>query len=149
MLLHPTLQSLRGMKLNGMAQALQEQLELGHGKELEFEERFALLVDREVIHRQNKGFDRRLRNAKLKHNASLEDIDYKYPRKLEGSLVRSLASCDWVREHHNLIITGARGPPGAIFRARRPTGVGKTFVASALANQACRIGFTETGLKVC
>ncbi len=78
MLLHPTLQSLRGMKLDGMAQALQEQLELGHGKELEFEERFALLVDREVIHRQNKGFDRRLRNAKLKHNASLEDIDYKY-----------------------------------------------------------------------
>ena len=134
MLLHPTLQSLRGMKLDGMAQALQEQLELGHGKELEFEERFALLVDREVIHRQNKGFDRRLRNAKLKHNASLEDIDYKYPRKLEGSLVRSLASCDWVREHHNLIITG-------------PTGVGKTFVASALANQACRIGFTALYAK--
>jgi DNA replication protein DnaC len=134
MLRHPTLQTLKTMKLEGMAQALQEQLEFGQAKELGFEERLGLLVDREATHRENKGFTRRLRNAKLKQNASLEDLDYSHPRKLDAGLVRSLASCDWVREHHNLIITG-------------PTGVGKTFLACALSHQACRVGFTALYTK--
>jgi DNA replication protein DnaC len=129
MLTHPTLQSLKSMKLEGMAQALQEQLDLGQAKELGFEERLGLLVDREATHRDNKGFTRRLTRAKLKQNAALEDLDYSHPRKLDAGLIRSLSPCDWVRERHNLIITG-------------PTGVGKTFLACALAHQACRVGFT-------
>ncbi len=134
MLIHPTLQTLRSMKLEGMAQALQEQLDLGQAKELAFEERLGLLVDREATHRDNKGFARRLLRAKLKQNAALEDLDYAHPRKLDAGLIRSLAPCDWVRERHNLIITG-------------PTGVGKTFLACALAHQACRVGFTALYAK--
>ena len=134
MLTHPTLQSLKSMKLEGMAQALQEQLDSGQVKELAFEERLGLLVDREATHRDNKGFNRRLTRAKLKQNASLEDLDYSHPRKLDAVLVRSLAACDWVRERHNLIITG-------------PTGVGKTFLACALAHQACRVGFSPLYTK--
>ena len=136
MLIHPTLQTLRNMKLEGMAQALQEQLELGQAKELAFEERLGLLVDREATHRDNKGFSRRLLRARLKQNAALEDVDYKHPRGLDAALVRSLAAGEWIKERHNLIITG-------------PTGVGKTYIACALAHQACRLGFsafyTQTG----
>jgi DNA replication protein DnaC len=136
MLTHPTLQTLRTMKLEGMAQALQEQLELGQAKDLTFEERLGLLVDREATHRDNKGFSRRLLRARLKQNAALEDVDYKHPRGLDASLVRSLAAGEWIKERHNLIITG-------------PTGVGKTYIACALAHQACRLGFsafyTQTG----
>jgi Rad3-related DNA helicase len=106
------------MKLEGMAQALHEQLETGQAKGLAFEERLALLVDREALHRDNRGFARRLQKAKLKQNAALEDLDYKHPRNLDAALVRSLTSCEWVRERHNLIITG-------------PTGVGKTYIACA------------------
>lgn len=129
MLTHPTLQHLRAMKLDGMAQAFQEQLELNNVKDLVFEERLALLIDREMVTRDNRGFARRLRNARLKQQATLEDLDYKHPRNLDAKLVRSLSGCDWVGERHNLIITG-------------PTGVGKTYLTCALAHQACRRGFT-------
>jgi DNA replication protein DnaC len=94
MLNHPTLHQLRAMKLDGMALAFQEQLEQSHQsnlKELSFEERFGLLVDREAATRDNRGLARRLRNAKLKQQATLEDLDYKHPRNLDGKLVRSLA----------------------------------------------------------
>lgn len=129
MLNHPTLHQLRAMKLDGMAQAFQEQLELGNHKDLPFEERFGLLVDREILIRDNRGLARRLRNAKLKQQATLEDIDYKHPRNLDGKMVRSLASCEWLTERLSLTITG-------------PTGVGKTYIACAFAHQACRLGFT-------
>lgn len=127
MLTHPTLQQLRAMKLDGMAQALQEQLELGNTRDLSFEERLGLLVDRELSSRDNRSLERRLKNAKLKQQATLEDLDYQHPRALDPKLVRSLASCTWLKDHHNLIITG-------------PTGVGKTYLACAFAHQACRLG---------
>ncbi len=129
MLTHPTLEKLRTMKLEGMAIALQEQLELGSSQELSFEERLGLLIDREATSRDNRNFQRRLKTAKLKQHATLEDIDFKHPRGLDRSVIQSLASCSWVKEHHNLIISG-------------PTGVGKTYLASALAHQACRYGFS-------
>jgi DNA replication protein DnaC len=125
MLNHPSLDKLRHMKLDGMAQAFQEQLELKSSQELSFEERLGLLIDREMTHRDNRRFDRRLKNAKLKQPASLEDIDFKHPRNLDSSLLQSLSSCQWIKDRLNLLISG-------------PTGVGKSYLSSALALQACR-----------
>jgi len=128
-LIHPTLQKLRTMQLHGMAQALQEQLESSSTRGMAFEERLGLLVDREQLHRQNKGFERRLAYAKLKQRATLEDLDLRHSRNLDAALVRSLSAGDWVREHRSLIVTG-------------PTGTGKTFISCALAHSACRWGFS-------
>jgi DNA replication protein DnaC len=94
------------------------------------EERFGLLVDREAATRDNRGLARRPRNARLKQQAALEDLDYKHPRNRGGKLVRSLASLEWVKERLSLTITG-------------PTGVGKTYIACAFAHQACRLGVTS------
>jgi DNA replication protein DnaC len=91
----------------GMAVALQEQLELNNAKDLTFEERLALLIDREFAHRDNRRFTRRLRNAKLKQHTSLEDIDYKHPRSLDKPLLRSLSTGDYLKEHHNVPVFGA------------------------------------------
>ena len=129
MLINPTLDKLRVMKLDGMALALQEQLELKNAKELDFEQRLALLVDREMLNRDNKRFNRLLKNAKLRQEATLENINHQHPRNLDALLMRDLATCEWIKEHNNLIITG-------------PTGVGKTYIASALAHQACRNNLT-------
>ena len=131
MLNHPTLEQLRSLKLTGMAQAFSEQLELGTNgsNDLSFEERLAILVEREAVTRDNKRLTTRLRNAKLRHQASIEDIDYKHPRNLDKKMIKSLATCAWLQDKHNLIITGA-------------TGTGKTYLGCALAQQACRLGFT-------
>jgi DNA replication protein DnaC len=129
MLNHPTLNHLKIMKLDGMAQAFREQLELNHSRELSFEERLALLIDREMIHRENKRFSGKLSNAKLRQAATLEDIDYQHSRNLDPSFIQNLATLDWLKQKHNLIITG-------------PTGVGKTFLACAFAHQACRKDFS-------
>lgn len=130
MLHHPTLHKFDALGLEGMAQALREQLEAqSQYRDLSFEERIGLLIDRELTLRDTKGFERRLKAAKLRQDASLEDLDLKHPRKLDSSLVRSLASAGWVREHRNLLITG-------------PTGVGKTYIACAMGQAACRHGFT-------
>jgi DNA replication protein DnaC len=128
MLQHPTLEKLKAMKLEGMVQAFTEQLEM-KSNDLSFEERLGLLVDREATFRDNKRFSTKLRNAKLRHQASLENIDYSHPRQLDRSLTQNLASCNWLKQKHNLIITG-------------PTGVGKTYLACALGHQACRYDFT-------
>jgi len=96
---------------------------------LDFDERFGLLVDAEWIDRQNKRLARNLREAKLRlSDACIEGIDYPPSRKLDKAVIRGLASCAWVHEHHNVVITG-------------PTGVGKTYIACALAQQACRKGY--------
>lgn len=129
MLTQPSIQQLKALKLDGMAQALQEQLELGQARELSFDERLGLLIDREVSARDNKTFKRRLANARLKQPATLEDVDHQHPRGLDARLLRSLADGSWIGEHRNVIITG-------------PTGVGKTYLGCALAHQACRQGFT-------
>lgn len=129
MLKHPTLDKLHALKLTGMAAALADQSATPDISELSFEERLGLLVDREMTERENRRMTSRLRRAKLRHTAILEDIDYRNPRGLDKGLIQSLAACQWVKEHLNVLITG-------------PTGVGKTWLACALAHKACREGYT-------
>lgn len=135
MLTHPTLDKLQALKFIGMATALAEQSKMPDIEELAFEERLGLLVDRELTERENRRLTSRLRRAKLKHNAALEDIDYRHPRGLDKSLIQSLAACQWVKEHLNILLTG-------------PTGVGKTWLACALAHKACREGYTAHYLRL-
>lgn len=129
MLTHPTLEKLRSIRLFGMAGALQEQLELKNADALTFEERLGLLVDRELTERENKRFSSQLKKAQLRQRATLEDLDYRYPRGLDKALIRSLSSCQWLKERRQLCITGA-------------TGTGKTYLACAFAHQAVRQGYT-------
>jgi len=129
MLNEQTFEKLHTMKLNGMADALQEQLKHSSMAELSFEERFSLLVDRQWVWKENRRLHRLLTNAKLKINACIEDIDYKKNRGVDKSVILSLAGCQWITHVQNIIITG-------------PTGVGKTYVACAMANCACRHGFS-------
>ena len=135
MLTHPTLDKLQTLKFTGMATALAEQMKIPDIDELAFEERLGLLVDREITERENRRLSSRLRRARLKHNAAIEDIDYRYPRGLDKSLIQSLSACRWVKEHLNILITG-------------PTGVGKTWLGCALAHKACREGYTAQYLRL-
>jgi len=135
MLHHPTIEKLTTLRFTGMAQALQEQIEMDHLDDMTFEERLGLLLDREQSVRETKKLTTRLRKAKLRHDACIEDIDFRYPRGLDKSLVTRLSSCDWIRKHQNLIITG-------------PTGVGKSYLGCAFAQKACREGLNATYLRL-
>ena len=135
MLAHPTLDKLHQLKFLGMATALTEQHDATDIDALSFDERFALLVDRELTYRDNQRMTSRLRRAKLRHNACLEDINYRHPRALDKSLMLSFATCRWLKERLNILITG-------------PTGIGKTWLACALAHQACREGFSVLYLRL-
>ena len=135
MLTHNTLNTLRHLKLTGMCDALEQQRAQPATHDLAFEERLALLVDREVLHRENRRLDRLLKAARLRVQACIEDIDYRHPRGLERSRMAGLASCDWIGQSLNLCITG-------------PTGCGKTWLACALGNQACRQGLSVRYLRV-
>ncbi len=135
MLTHPALDKLRTLKCTGMAAALTEQMTLPDSDALSFEERLGLLVDRELTERHNRRTANRLRRARLKQQATLENIDYHHPRGLDKALMQSLASCQWLRDHLNILITG-------------PTGVGKTWLACALAHSACRQGYTALYLRL-
>jgi DNA replication protein DnaC len=129
MLNEPTLEKLRGLRLGALADSWLEQQGNADLQTLGFDERLAMLVDAEWLDRQNKKLARNLREAKLRlGQAVVEDIDYPTKRKLEKTVIRQLATCTWVEAHQNIIITGA-------------TGSGKTFIACALAQQACRKGY--------
>jgi DNA replication protein DnaC len=128
MLNEQTFDKLHAMKLIGMAEGFKEQLEQASFRDLSFEERFGMLVERQWSWKENKRLRRFLKEAKLKLQACIEDIDYRTPRGLEKPVILSLASCNWIRNHQNLLISG-------------PTGVGKTFLACAFAQRGCREGF--------
>jgi DNA replication protein DnaC len=127
MLNHQTMEKLTALRLEGMAQALEEQRRQADISQLDFEERFGLLVERQWLWRENRALAARLHHAQLKVPASLEDIDYRHPRGLKRAQIEQLRASQWVASHHNCLITG-------------PTGSGKTYLACALAHQACRDG---------
>lgn len=129
MLSEPTMEKLKFLDLHGLAQAWVEQQQHPDLTRLSFDERLGLLVDVEWDRRQNKRLERRLKEAKLKvGRACLEDVDYSPRRQLDQATVRQLGSCKWIAQHHNLVISGK-------------TGTGKTYLACAFAQQACRQGY--------
>lgn len=128
MLTHPTLEKLERLRCGGMLHALRQQLGDPQSEKLAFMERLGLLVDRELTEREDRQLQSRLRRANLRQNASIEDLEYGARRGLDRMLIQQLATCDWIRRHQNVIVTGA-------------TGVGKSFVACALAHRACLEGY--------
>jgi DNA replication protein DnaC len=135
MLTEPTLEKMRQMKLNGMLKAFEEQLNGKSYSNLSFESRLAHLIEQESLDRENRKLESRLKNAKLKHNACIENLSFKSGRKLEKTTVLSLAQSTWIKEHRNILITGL-------------TGVGKSFLACALAHSACLKGFSSLYYRV-
>jgi DNA replication protein DnaC len=130
MLNEPTMEKLKALRLDAMARVWAEQQKSTDIAKLAFDERLGLLVDAECLFRENRRLGRLLREAKLKiGEACVEDIDYPPRRELDKAVVRQLATCRWVQEHQNVTVTGA-------------TGVGKTYVACALAQHACRRGYS-------
>lgn len=135
MLIEHTITRLNDMRLTGMSEAYSSQRERPNIDEFSFDERFSLLVDQEWTYRQNRRLARLLKAAKLRLPACVEDINYRQPRGLDRNLVVHLAACDWITNSQNVLITG-------------PTGVGKTFIACALAHSACRHGFSARYYRV-
>jgi DNA replication protein DnaC len=129
MLTHQTLERLHELRLTGMAQALEEQLGMADLDALAFEDRLALLLEREITFRDDRRLTRLLQVAKLHMPACVEDLDFRSPRGLDRSLVLSLASGQWIREHDNVLISGA-------------TGTGKSYLACAFGHSACRHGLS-------
>jgi DNA replication protein DnaC len=130
MLIHPTVDQLKALKLDGMVAAFAELQAQDASNDLGHAEWLALLLDREAADRTTKRFKTRLRAAKLRHvGASVEDVDYRSPRKLDKALLQQLATSRWIAEHRNVLITG-------------PCGIGKTWLGSALGQKACRDGYT-------
>ena len=134
MLTQPTLDHMNAMKMFFMVDAFQRQLATTQSSALNFEERLGLLIDAEWSGREQRKLDQRLRTARLRHSASIEDIDFKAHRGLSRDLVLALGRGDWLRERQNLLITG-------------PTGVGKSYLACAFAERTCRSGFTALYLR--
>jgi len=129
MLTQQTLDKMNAMKLHAMAEALKQQLGSAEHVRLGFEERVGLMVDAEWTAREQRKLARRLTAAKLRYPASIEDVDFKHPRGLDRQQVLSLGSCAWIQNRHNLVITG-------------PTGIGKSYLACAFVERACRRGYS-------
>jgi hypothetical protein len=121
MLNHPTYEKLRTLRLSGMLQALHEQTQMPEIEALSFEERLGLLVDREATERENRRLQTRLRKAKLRQQASIEDLDFHTARGLDRALVLRLSSCQWVEARHNVLITGPTGVGNPRSAVRWPT----------------------------
>lgn len=136
MLTQQTVSQLKALKLDGMARAFEEQLGLTASSSLSFEERFGIVVDRELAWRDTRRLERLLKAAKLKNpQACVEDIEFRQSRGIDQRMIATLASGDWVRHAQNLILTG-------------PTGAGKTWIACAFGQQACRQGFSVFYVRV-
>jgi DNA replication protein DnaC len=129
MLTHPILEKLQNLRFYGMLSCFEEQIQMPDIGKLSFEERLGLLVDREMTERENRRLKTRLNKAKLRQNACVQDVDFRHPRGLDKTLFMQLADCRWLKEHNNVLIIG-------------PTGVGKTYLACALAHKACQQGYT-------
>ena len=127
MIHHPIVDQLHQLRLSGMAKALTAQVQQAEINQLLFEDRLSLLIDSELAERESRQNAARLKRAKLKQAATPEDVDFRHPRGLDRTLFARLMTGRWVSDHQNVLICG-------------PTGVGKTFLACALANQACRQG---------
>lgn len=134
MLIHPTLDNLKTLKLFAMADALHTQQGIKDIEALTFEDRLGLLVDAELCAKSNKQLKNRLTTAKLRLSACIEDLDVKSARGLERRVIATLSTCEWLRLHRNVLVTGA-------------TGAGKTYVTCALAHKACREGYTAVYLR--
>lgn len=134
MLNQATLDKMQAMRLSAMADAFEHQAGSRQAASLNFEERLGLLIDAEWTHREQRKLTRRLKGAKLRYPACLEDVDFRAPRGLDRQVVLSLGTCGWIQEHHNLVLTG-------------PTGTGKSFLACAFAERACRRGFTAVYVR--
>ena len=127
MLTHPILDKLQTLRFHGMLAALEQQMQMPDIEGLGFEERLGLLVDREMTERENRRYKVRLSKARLRQQACLEDVDFTQKRGLDKALIMQLAACKWVKEAQNVLVFG-------------PTGVGKTYLACALAHKACQYG---------
>jgi DNA replication protein DnaC len=134
MLNQATLDKLHALRLSALAEAFQHQLSSPQHAELSFAERLGLLVDVEWEARQQRKLTQRLRNARLRYPASIEDLDYNSARGLDRQVVLALASCEWIRQRHHLLISG-------------PTGTGKTFLACAFVERACRSGLSAVYVR--
>jgi len=135
MLTQQTLEKMNAMKLQAMAEAFQQHRGSSEYAKLSFEERVGLLVDSEWTAREQRKLASRLRAAKPRYRASLEDVDFKHSRGLDRQQVLGLGSCSWIQDRHNLVITGA-------------TGIGKSYLVSAFVERACRRGFTARYVRM-
>ena len=129
MLTHPTVERLRALGLAAMADAFVELQNMPEAADLPREDWLGLLIDREATSRENRRLARRLRDAKLRQAAVIEDTDFRTPRGLDRTLFSKLATCQWIRDHQHLVMVG-------------PTGTGKSWLACALGHKACREGFS-------
>lgn len=129
MLTQPTIEKLNSMRLNAMAKAFADQMQRPDMASLSFEERFGLIVDYQMTDLDNRRMLNRLKSAKLRQSASIEDLDFKQGRGMDRSTIMSLAQNQWVKNHNNILVTG-------------PTGAGKSYLACALAQKACRDGYS-------
>lgn len=134
MMIHPVIENLKRLRLKGVIEALECQIKNPESKNLLFEERLSLLLDNEIGVRERKRLQTSLKKAKLRHQASMPDVSYESPRKLDRSLFLSFESCRWIDDHRNILITGS-------------TGTGKSYLADALAHNACMKGHTVRRLQ--